>query len=294
MKTLPDGLQAHLDTGATTLCWCWRIIRADGRVYGFTDHDHDIAIAGTVYEAASGFSRSDMHASLGLSVDNVDVAGALTSEALSESDLGAGLFDGAQVEIWRVNWMAPEQRVLMMAGSVGEVRRGETAFTAELRSLAHYLNQEQGRIYQFACDAILGDARCGVVVESWSGIVLTSSAADQLTTERLELYKSGLFTHGLLTWQTGMNSARSMEVKRHTALGDGSAEIELWRSMPLPIEVGDRFSVIPGCDKTFGTCRNKFSNTLNFRGFPHIPGNGYVVAVPRPGDPANNGGSISA
>lgn len=294
MKTLSDGLQAHLDTGATTLCWCWRLIRTDGRVYGFTDHDHDIVFAGTVYEAATGFSRSDMHASLGLSVDNVDVAGALTSASLSEKDLATGIFDGAQVEIWRVNWALPEQQVLMMAGSVGEVRRGETAFTAELRSLAHYLNQEQGRIYQFACDAILGDARCGQLVESSTGIVLASSTAYQLTTGGLELYKSGHFKHGLLIWQTGENSVRSMEVKRHTALGDGTAEIELWRSMPSPIASGDRFSVTPGCDKTFATCRTKFGNILNFRGFPHIPGNAYVVAVPRPGDPANNGGSISA
>ena len=32
MKTLAPGLQAHLDTGATTLAWCWKITRADGSV----------------------------------------------------------------------------------------------------------------------------------------------------------------------------------------------------------------------------------------------------------------------
>ena len=37
----------------------------------------------------------------------------------------------------------------------------------------------------------------------------------------------------------------------------------------------------PACDKRFATCKAKFANALNFRGFPHLPGNdaayGYVV-----------------
>ena len=44
---------------------------------------------------------------------------------------------------------------------------------------------------------------------------------------------------------------------------------------------GDTFSVVAGCDKKFATCKAKFANALNFRGFPHLPGNdaayGYVV-----------------
>jgi len=39
MKTLTDDLQAHFASGTTTLAWCWRITRADGVVFGFTDHD---------------------------------------------------------------------------------------------------------------------------------------------------------------------------------------------------------------------------------------------------------------
>jgi uncharacterized phage protein (TIGR02218 family) len=41
------------------------------------------------------------------------------------------------------------------------------------------------------------------------------------------------------------------------------------------------FSVLAGCDKAFSTCKKKFDNALNFRGFPHLPGNdvaySYVV-----------------
>ncbi|MDX5493645.1 MAG: phage BR0599 family protein, partial [Alphaproteobacteria bacterium] len=31
-------------------------------------------------------------------------------------------------------------------------------------------------------------------------------------------------------------------------------------------------------DKQFTTCRDRFANAVNFRGFPHMPGNDFVMA----------------
>lgn len=295
MKTLPSGLQAHLDTGATTLAWCWRLTRRDATVYGFTDHDRDLTFDGTDFEAAAGFTGSEIRASLGLGVDNLDVTGALSSERLNEADLAAGLFDDAAIEIWRVNWSDTAQRVLMVKGTVGEVRRGESAFTAELRSLAHYLNQERGRTIQYACDATLGDARCGVDLEDaafkGTGAVTAAETAYLFAASGLGAFAADWFAGGLVTWATGDNAGRQMEVKRHSLAG-GVAEIELWRSMPEPIAASDTFTITAGCDKTFPTCQTKFANVANFRGFPHIPGNKYVLSYPVPGDPDHDGGSM--
>ena len=47
-----------------------------------------------------------------------------------------------------------------------------------------------------------------------------------------------------------------------------------------PIQVGDAFTIRPGCDKTFATCQAKFDNAINFRGFPHVPGNDQVLSYP--------------
>ncbi len=297
MKTLPAGLQAHLDTGATTLAWCWRLMRSDAAIFGFTDHDRDIAFDSTTFEAASGFTSSDIRQSVGLSVDNLDVTGALRSDRLNEADLAGGLFDGAGVEIWRVNWAEPEQRLLMMSGSIGEVKRGEAAFTAELRGLAHYLDQQQGRTFQYACDATLGDARCGIDLSGpayqGAGAVTAASSAYQFAASGLDAFADGWFAGGLITWTGGGNADRRMEVKRFANAG-GAARIELWRSMASPIMPGDGFTVTAGCDKTFPTCKAKFANQLNFRGFPHMPGNSYVLAFPVSGDPSNDGASMNA
>jgi uncharacterized phage protein (TIGR02218 family) len=73
-------------------------------------------------------------------------------------------------------------------------------------------------------------------------------------------------------------------VKRHTLAGT-EATLELWQPMAFAIAPSDAFTVTAGCDKQLATCRDKFANAVNFRGFPHMPGPDYVLAVAKPGEP---------
>jgi uncharacterized phage protein (TIGR02218 family) len=293
MKSLPAPLQAHLDSGATTLAWCWRLTRHDGTRLGFTDHDRDLAFDGTTFAAATGFTATEIKDSLGLAVDNLEVESALSADSLNESDLAAGLFDDAAVEIWRVNWQDTAQRVLMRSGSIGEVRRAGSAFAAEVRGLAHYLQQPKGRLFQYGCDADLGDARCSVDLASpafrASGTVIVATSLRRFTAMGLDSFGGGFFSRGLLSFTTGANAGRSQEVRRH--LFAAPVILELWQPTAEAILPGDQFTVTAGCDKQFATCKAKFDNAVNFRGFPHMPGNDFITAVARSGDPGNDGGS---
>ena len=288
MKTLPSGLQDHLSSGATTLCWCWKILRRDGAVQGFTDHDVPLAFDGLAYDAATGFTASEVQSTLGLAVDNLTVTGALSAATLNEADLAAGLYDGADIEIWRVNWATPDQRVLMRKGSLGEVKRGKTAFSCEVRGLAHRLNQPVGRAYGYSCDADLGDARCGKDISSSaftaSGAVLGVIDNRRFTVTGLDAYASGWFGGGKLAFTSGANEGRAMEVKRHAA-----GSIELWQAMSQTVAPGDAFTLTAGCDKQFSTCKTKFANQVNFRGFPYMPGNDAVLAAPARTQPLDGG-----
>ena len=292
MKTLLPSLQAHLDTGATTMAWCWRITRRDGQRLGFTDHDRDLVFNGTTFEAAAGFTASEIKDSIGLSVDNLTIESALSSAHLSDHDLAAGLYDDAKVEIWRVNWSNTADRVLMRTGSLGEVRRSGLAFAAEIRGLAHYLQQPQGRLYQYACDATLGDTRCRInLTNSTYRATATIAAAQslrQFTVTLATAYAADWFARGLCHFTTGSNTGTAIEIKRHS-ISAGIVTIELWQplaDLPAP---GDTLILTAGCDKHFATCRDRFQNATNFRGFPHMPGNDFVATVARPGDPTNDG-----
>lgn len=289
MKTIPPALQAHLDGGATTLCHGWQLTRRDGTVLGFTDHDHDLLISGVLHEAAAGLTASAVESSSGLAVDNLDILGALMSDRLSEDDLDAGLFDDAMIEVWRVNWRDTDQRVLLRKGNLGEVTRGATGFSAELRGLAHRLNQPVGRLFQYACDADLGDTRCGIAIELVTGTVVASEDGRIITASGLDALAEDYFTRGRLQFTSGNNDGAAMEVKLHTLTSAG-AVIELWQAMPRAINTGDTFSASAGCDKQFATCKAKFTNSVNFRGFPHMPGNDFILSYPSSGD-TNDGGS---
>ncbi|NWG24469.1 MAG: DUF2163 domain-containing protein [Pseudorhodoplanes sp.] len=295
MRIIPPALQAKLDSGVTTLCRCTIVTRRDGVVLGFTDHDRDVVLGAVTCRAHAGLTGSEATAKLGLAVGGAEIAGALNDDSLSEADLAAGRYDAAGIEIWLVDWSEPALRVLLSKGTLGEVRREGAAFAAELRGLAEQLAHETGRIYTAACSADLGDARCGVALDHpnfrGSGTVAATIGMSSFSATGLAAFDDGWFSAGRIVFDSGANAGLAVEVKRHRVDG-ASVVLDLWQAMPEPIAPGDVFTVTAGCDKQFATCRTRFNNAINFRGFPHIPGNDFVMRYAVDGEPGHDGRSL--
>ena len=296
MRAIPPPLQAKLDSGVTTLCRCWTIRRQDGVTQGFTDHDEDIVIDGVTCRAGTGLSGTEATQKFGLAVDSSELTGALASDTLNEDDLAAGQYDAAETILWLVDWSEPSLRVLIAKGTLGEVRRDGAAFTAELRGLSQTLAEETGRLYTAACSADLGDGRCGVDLSApafrGNGIVVTLSGTSSFSASGLDDFADGWFTAGKLTFTGGGYSGLSVEVKLHRKAA--TVTFDLWQAMARDIAPGDAFVVTAGCDKRFATCHDRFDNVVNFRGFPHIPGNDFVVRYAVQGEPGNDGSSLQS
>jgi uncharacterized phage protein (TIGR02218 family) len=154
------------------------------------------------------------------------------------------------------------------------------AFVAEVRSLAHVLNQTVGRTFQANCDAALGDARCGVNLEApafrGTGAVIEVLRDRTFTASGLGDFAAGWFAFGTVAWTSGANAGRRAEVLSHDLAG-GVAILTLLEAPVRPIAVTDAFIIRAGCDKRIETCGAKFNNVANFRGFPHIPGQDAVL-----------------
>jgi uncharacterized phage protein (TIGR02218 family) len=286
MRTIAPELQARLDTGATKLCRCWLVRRQDGVTLGFTDHDADLVFDGVTFGASSGMDASALQSATGLGVDNAEALGALSNAAVREADIRAGRYDRAEIWHWLVDWERPELRALQFRGSFGEIRRADGGFEVELRGLAEALNAPVGRTVLRTCDRALGDARCGFDLSTpgfgGEGVLLEGSRGAGLVADGLDGFASGWFTHGVLTWLSGANTGTKSAVKTDRPAGS-VRRLMLWRSPGYAVATGDRFRMAAGCDKRADTCRAKFDNLLNFRGFPHIPGEDWVTAYPKDG-----------
>lgn len=291
MKTLPPDLAARLASGVTTLATCWRLTRADGRVLGFTDHDRPLVYDGVTHEAATGFSASEATAHADLSVGGLEVDGALTSDVLTATDIEAGLYDGAEIAIDLVDWSDPTLRLTLRCGTLGDISRLDHAFRAEVRSLAHVLDETHGRLFQHSCDAELGDARCKVAIATRAATVAEVFDRRRFRVVGLDDVSSSVFDRGLAAFASGTCAGRAGEIRTHRVESDG-VMIDLWLALAEDLAVGDRLDLTPGCDKRFETCRDRFANTINFRGFPHIPGNDFLVSSPAVSGAVNDGGAL--
>lgn len=215
MRSIPNELADRIESGAAGLCHAWVLTRADGVRLGFTDHDRDLEVEGVVCRAASGWTAGAAQSEVGLGAGAASVAGGLDDDTISDADVEAGRFDGAAVELWRVDWARPDLRVRLWVGTMASIRREGGSFVAELAGPMVALERVVGRTYGRECDAVLGDGRCRVDVSAFPG---------------------------------------------------------------------------RGCDKRFATCVGVFGNGVNFQGFPDVPGDDFLTAVPVEGG-RNDGGS---
>jgi uncharacterized phage protein (TIGR02218 family) len=281
MREMSEAMQARLHGEATHLCSCWKILRRDGVVQGFTDHDDPLVFDGVTFATDGGLHVRGQEDRLGLAGGKSDVGGALLQFSIEEAALWSGVFDGASVETWLVDWCDPSFRILMNVEVMGEVRRADHIFSAELRSLAQVFEQETGRRFMKSCSADLGDVHCGVNLNHARYLTQTSIQSVQdaaYVAVMLTGFADRWFANGQMRVISGAQKGTVCAIKAHRQ-DDDRAQIALWTPLSPALAVGDQIELRAGCDKSFATCGTKFSNRINFRGFPHIPGNDLLMSV---------------
>jgi hypothetical protein len=85
------------------------------------------------------------------------------------------------------------------------------------------------------------------------------------------------FSYGVAHWESGASVGLGMEVKNFTQTG---GVVELFLPMRRTLAVGDKLRIFPGCPRYLTICKDKFDNVIDYRGFPHVPGNDFVAQYP--------------
>lgn len=288
MKTsIPASMQTDLDGGATHHCFCWLVVRLDGTIQGFTDHDKILNFGGIDFQANTGLTPTAVDQTMGLGVDNMDVMGILDSLTIDESAISANLYDDASITAYRVDWRDVNNRVIIMKGSIGAITRGNLGFSAEIRGISYLLNQKIGRSFLPVCDVDLGSPKCGInfagsnhnghnysanaaVTGTLSNFSFTSTSAE------VDDVPKDWWGRGLVTWTSGNNNGFEIEVLSHSRISNINTFI-LWEPMPFPIQIGDTFTANVGCSKSIFQCHGRFRNSINMRGFNLIPGSDAIL-----------------
>jgi uncharacterized phage protein (TIGR02218 family) len=288
-------MQTHLAQGQTTLAWLWKVKRVDGTILGFTTHDVDITYGPdedgdtVTYLHSTGFTSSAQAGKSDLSIDNAEVTGFLESNSLEESDLRAGLYDDALIEIRVVNWANLGMGdVLVRSGTLGQVMMKNGLFTAEIRGLTYKLSTILGSTYGPVCRSTLGSGLngidmnsqwlCGVDVTTYrqSGSVSSVPSAIQIvpasglkmvgSSTPTTAAPSGWFSDGFISFTSGVLDGYSFEIKTW----DGTT-LTLYLPMPQQPAASDTFTIEPGCDHLLTGC-TKFNNIANRHAEDFIPG----------------------
>ncbi|NVO22828.1 DUF2163 domain-containing protein [Donghicola mangrovi] len=282
-----SALSHHLVGGITTVCQAWAIERLDGVALGFTDHDCSLEFDGITFRPQGGMTATALEQTTGLAVNNAEAVGVLSDVGLTEADIGAGLFDGARLTAWQVNWADPTQREITFRGRLGDIQYADGQFITEIRGLTDALNQPRGRSYQKGCSVLLGDACCGVDLDQalfrLEGTLTGIEDARVLTVSTDGLHDSGWFTRGSVLIGAGGYPLKGA-IKSDKVNGD-ARRIELWEPLSSVPVIGEVVVLFAGCDKRFDTCRYKFLNAQNFMGFPDIPGDDWMLRYPGTAEP---------
>jgi uncharacterized phage protein (TIGR02218 family) len=274
MYNAPAPLTALLVHGVHRWATCWFIERTDAVTYGFTNHDRPLVVDGYTYTPFASPEASAVQKTEGLGrVQDTEIRGFIDSNFITEDDLRTGKYRGAKVIEFVVDWRFPwAGKFQTLVYWIRETTFDNESWTAQCEGLLGRMRGKVGQVLNRTCGHTLGDSKCQVAVIS----LATTGNVDSIVESRVGFTATlgvpqpdGYFDAGVITWTSGANSGIDCEVKSYK-LANGTFALQL--KTPYAIVVGDDFNIIPGCDKNLSTCREKYSNVVNFGGFPTLVG----------------------
>lgn len=252
-----------LETAATF----WRVFRKDGVTLGFTSHDRDLPFGGILHRSAPGMVPSAIRLTSDLSEENAGVEGALSHDAIGESDLAAGLYDEAAIEVGIVDWEKLDHLVLY-SGTLGRITDDRRGFSGELRSAKRVLEKDLVPRTSPTCRAVFCGRGCGLSANRFMQRVVVDGVDPDLNRIRVSGISTDDHRDGQIRFLDGPQTGIAFAI-----VGAEGEWLALDRPLSGALSDGTPAELLQGCDHTLITCANRFDNALNFRGEPFLPGN---------------------
>jgi uncharacterized phage protein (TIGR02218 family) len=258
-----------------TAAWCWRLERRDGVVVALTSHDRDLWRGGLLYRAAPGMRPAQIEQHDRLEGQSIDLAGAISSDAIRAEDISAGRWDGAALTLMLADWEdGAALPVIVAQGTLGSIEQRGRAFAAELLGPLTILDAPVVPLTSPTCRAALGDKDCRVALAPLTQTMRAVAVAGRVVTLDGAI-AADVFVLGRLRWLDGAATGLSSPI-----IAQGTNSVTLAELPPVLPDLPVRVELRQGCDKRLATCSARFANAANFRGEAHLPGFDLLTRYP--------------
>lgn len=239
-----------------------------GASFRFNNSDVDVTIGGLVYESEQ-VSRSDVEASGEDEINSVDITLPVTNDVASRY---IAIVPGRRmlVTVYKTHLSevgATEETSLVFSGFVASAKLVDK-LTAVLRCKPESsIFRRSGPRFQYTslCNHVLYDGGCKLVANNFSFTsTVTAINGDVITVNNASSLGADYFQGGYIEFPVGSGDDFRMVLQQS---GDDMRLL-------LPFEslvVGQQVKLFAGCKHDIATCNAKFSNVINFGGFPYIP-----------------------
>lgn len=263
----------HLGSNVTFLIEIWKMVARDGTIAAYAAHQRNITFNAQLYTSApiepTRFTRK-----LGLEPDDAELTGVF--DVITEADIRGGRWKRARITKEIINYLDTSMgSVAKQVGFAGKFTLENNQFTVEFQSVSSLLGQEIGDLTSPTDrNRTLDDLGVTVAMFTFARAV-TASADRRHFTVNGTAKPDNYFQYGKVTFSSGANNGRSMEIK----LNAGN-DIELYLPMLSNIAIGDAVSLVAGYDGTRDAARDKFSAAINMQAEPDLPGINQVYTYP--------------
>ncbi len=284
MLILDPAFKATLALANSTFCWCWLITRLDGQMLGFTSLDVPITIGNVTYYGVTGFDPGAAQQSQGVDkLDSQNLNGILDRSGISKSELDSGIFNGATVRRFLVDYtnlpssleLNPPKHRELPTGFIGGFKQTNLGYELQVKDLFSLLNNNIGSTTSKTCRANLGDDDCRVNLAAFNHNLTVTAVVDRRVFSVSGTLSDQYFDMGRLLFTSGQNQGLHQDVSFY-------AGNQIFLSVPAKqtIAVGDTLNAVAGCVGTKLACITKFRNFANFVGEPDVPTTDLAINTP--------------
>lgn len=258
---------------------------------GFTSLDSSVTLAA---HSLTFFPTAGLHPSTTESESgkpsNFELRGIFESVGVTEADLLAGKWNGAEIELWRMNYadLTMGEEVLFR-GVISHFTDHQDYFKAEIVGLANRMSTNFGGMTSRICRRVRTftdfPGECGYQDPTTHGFdsqrqVIADTIISRLAIDfdGYESVPADFYTNGKAECLTGENEGIAREIQSGVVSG-GLLHVVLKRAFPLTVTAGDDFELTVGCNGTLERCMY-LDNVIERHAEDYIPGIEKAAKVP--------------